>query len=130
MPLARFRIIALFIAVATVTGYGFQTQQAWPPGVRSVPADAPGAVAGRRAEDLHMPPGYRIELVASEPLVQDPIVMDWDAEGRLWVVEMPGFVQDLATARAELRSDRHASWSSRTPTATARWTSARSSPTA
>ena len=25
-----------------------------------------------------MPPGYRLELVASEPLVQDPIVMDWD----------------------------------------------------
>ena len=45
---------------------------------------------------FYMPPGYRIELVASEPLVQDPIVMDWDREGRIWVVEMPGFVPNLA----------------------------------
>ena len=28
-----------------------------------------------------MPPGYRLELVASEPLVQDPIAIDWDRGG-------------------------------------------------
>ena len=27
---------------------------------------------------FYMPPGYHLELVASEPLVQDPIVIDWD----------------------------------------------------
>jgi mono/diheme cytochrome c family protein len=32
--------------------------------------------------------------VASEPLVIDPIVMDFDADGRLWVLEMPGFAMD------------------------------------
>src|SRR5690349_623335 len=30
----------------------------------------------------------RIELVAAEPLVQSPVAIDWDAKGRLWVVEM------------------------------------------
>ena len=40
-----------------------------------------------------MPPGYRVELVASEPLVQEPVAIDWDLEGRLWVVEMPGFMR-------------------------------------
>ena len=43
-----------------------------------------------------MPPGYRLELVASEPLIQDPVAIDWDPEGRLWAVEMPGFVPNLA----------------------------------
>lgn len=28
-----------------------------------------------------------IELVACEPLIQSPVAMDWDAKGRLWVVE-------------------------------------------
>ena len=42
-----------------------------------------------------MPPGYRVELVASEPLVQEPVAIDWDTEGRLWVVEMPGFMADI-----------------------------------
>lgn len=40
-------------------------------------------------------PGYRIELIASEPMVQDPVAMQFDGEGRLWVVEMRGYMQDL-----------------------------------
>ncbi|MEN3943345.1 PVC-type heme-binding CxxCH protein [Prosthecobacter sp. SYSU 5D2] len=37
---------------------------------------------------LRVKPGYRASLIAHEPLVQDPIFMDWDSQGRLWVVEM------------------------------------------
>ena len=37
-----------------------------------------------------MPAGYRLELVASEPLIQDRIAIDWDPAGRLWAIELPG----------------------------------------
>src|SRR5207302_11064580 len=37
---------------------------------------------------LHVRPGFKAELVVSEPLVQDPIAMAWGPDGRLWVVEM------------------------------------------
>jgi putative membrane-bound dehydrogenase-like protein len=33
-------------------------------------------------------PGFEVELVASEPLVQDPIAFAWGPDGKLWVVEM------------------------------------------
>ncbi|MDQ6630535.1 MAG: dehydrogenase, partial [Verrucomicrobiota bacterium] len=33
-------------------------------------------------------PGFKVELVASEPLIEDPIAFDWSADGKLWVVEM------------------------------------------
>ncbi|MEZ6062569.1 MAG: hypothetical protein R3C19_19680 [Planctomycetaceae bacterium] len=33
-------------------------------------------------------PGLKVELVASEPLIHDPVAYDWDVNGRLWVVEM------------------------------------------
>jgi len=33
-------------------------------------------------------PGFEVELVASEPLVQSPIAMAWGPDGKLWVVEM------------------------------------------
>ena len=33
-------------------------------------------------------PGFKVELVASEPLVQDPIAFEWSADGKLWVLEM------------------------------------------
>ena len=35
-----------------------------------------------------MPPGFTVELVAAEPLVQSPIAFAWGADGKLWVVEM------------------------------------------
>ncbi|MBL9143681.1 MAG: c-type cytochrome [Verrucomicrobiaceae bacterium] len=37
---------------------------------------------------IHVAKGYEVKLIASEPLVQDPVFVDWDAKGRLWVVEM------------------------------------------
>jgi len=37
----------------------------------------------------------KIELVASEPLVQDPVAITFDEGGRLWVAEMLGFMQDI-----------------------------------
>jgi len=43
-----------------------------------------------------MPPGYHVELVASEPMIQEPILIDWDPQGRLWVIEMIGYMQDIA----------------------------------
>jgi putative membrane-bound dehydrogenase-like protein len=32
--------------------------------------------------------GFKVELVAHEPLVMDPVAFDWGADGKLWVVEM------------------------------------------
>lgn len=33
-------------------------------------------------------PGFKVELVASEPLVKSPVAFEWGADGKLWVVEM------------------------------------------
>lgn len=41
-------------------------------------------------------PGFRVELVAAEPLVVDPVAMDWDDEGRLYVVEMRGYMPTVS----------------------------------
>ena len=39
--------------------------------------------------------GLKIQLVAAEPMVQDPVVITFDPDGRLWVVEMRGFMPDI-----------------------------------
>lgn len=39
--------------------------------------------------------GFRVELVASEPLINDPVAIAWDADSRLWVVEMPAYMPDV-----------------------------------
>ena len=37
---------------------------------------------------FRLPDGFQIELFASEPLVEDPVAIDFGLDGRVWVVEM------------------------------------------
>jgi putative membrane-bound dehydrogenase-like protein len=52
-------------------------------------ADFPGPVEPEQAVDtFRSSESLRIELVAAEPLVTDPVAFDWGPDGRLWVAEM------------------------------------------
>ncbi len=42
-------------------------------------------------QDMRVHPGFTVELVAAEPLIESPVAFEWDAQGRLWVVEMPDY---------------------------------------
>src|SRR5687768_9869802 len=44
------------------------------------------------ARTFNLPPGFRAEVVAAEPLVQQPVAMEFDPDGRIWVVEMRGYM--------------------------------------
>lgn len=39
--------------------------------------------------------GFKLNLVASEPIINEPVVIEWDANGRLYVVEMNTYMQDI-----------------------------------
>ncbi len=39
--------------------------------------------------------GFRIEVVAAEPLIHDPVAMAFDEDGRPWVVEMQGYMRNV-----------------------------------
>lgn len=50
--------------------------------------------------------GFRIEPFAAEPLVVSPVAMDFDEQGRIFVVEMPGYPLDTSgTGRVKLLED-------------------------
>nr|WP_161501168.1 neutral/alkaline non-lysosomal ceramidase N-terminal domain-containing protein [Rhodopirellula sp. SM50] len=42
-------------------------------------------------EKIHVREGYRVQLVASEPQLKDPVAIDWGIDGKLWVVEMADY---------------------------------------
>ncbi|WP_417389813.1 PVC-type heme-binding CxxCH protein [Gimesia sp.] len=42
-------------------------------------------------ESIQVKPGFHVELVAAEPLVQDPVAFDWGPDGKLWVTEMADY---------------------------------------
>jgi putative membrane-bound dehydrogenase-like protein len=55
----------------------------YPPGGPLAPEKAAAAI------EVH--PDFDLSLVAAEPLVVKPISIDWDAHGRMWVAETPGY---------------------------------------
>jgi mono/diheme cytochrome c family protein/glucose/arabinose dehydrogenase len=88
-------VLALMAASLGATE-SIQKRAAWPPAVRRTPEMAPALTAEEERRTIVVPPGYRVELVAKEPLVMDPIAIDFDADGRMWVLEMPGFMPDTS----------------------------------
>ncbi|MCW5556396.1 MAG: c-type cytochrome [Verrucomicrobiae bacterium] len=65
-----------------------------------VPADrippAPVLSPEEERASFRLPPGFAVELVAAEPRVNSPVAAQFDAQGRLWVVEMTGYMRDAA----------------------------------
>ena len=43
--------------------------------------------AEEAARTVELPPGFKCQVFAAEPDVQQPIAMAWDARGRLWIAE-------------------------------------------
>ena len=71
---------------------GLAARQDAPAPSATPPTVAPPLSPADALKTFRLAPGYRLELVASEPLVADPVWMDMDPEGRLWVVEMRGYM--------------------------------------
>ena len=61
-------------------------------------ADAPVLRALDELKTFEIADGYRVELVASEPLVEAPVAVEFGPDGRMWVVEMRGYMRDAAGA--------------------------------
>jgi len=57
--------------------------------------EAPPLAPEAALATLRVAPGFRVELVAAEPLVEDPVAMAWDERGFLYVVEMRGFMPNV-----------------------------------
>jgi len=91
--------LTLGVVAAAWLGYeaiaGWQAR-AWPPAVQPVSQASPALTPADELKTFQLPPGYRAELVASEPMVIDPIAIDFDLEGRMWVIEMLGFMPDTS----------------------------------
>ncbi|UFH56135.1 PVC-type heme-binding CxxCH protein [Spirosoma sp. KNUC1025] len=53
--------------------------------------DVPDPDVQKELESFKLADGFEVTLFAAEPLVAKPIQMNWDAEGRLWVVSSTAY---------------------------------------
>ena len=82
------------VRLSVITGL-FMAPAPWPPALQQVADESPALSPDAELKTFVLPPGYRVELVASEPMVQEPVAIDWDADGRCGSIEMLGYMQDL-----------------------------------
>jgi glucose/arabinose dehydrogenase/mono/diheme cytochrome c family protein len=54
---------------------------------------------------IQIPEGYELQVVASEPMIKEPVDCVWDGNGNLYVIEMSTYMQDAdATGQFEKTS--------------------------
>ena len=58
-----------------------------PPGSTFAPDDS--------LSTIRVPDGYRLELVAAEPMIEEPVCMAWGPNGELYVAEMRTYMRDI-----------------------------------
>jgi len=84
---------------------------------KPAPADlsaSPVVPANESIAKMQLEAGFDIKLIASEPLVTTPVAMLFDKKGRMWVVEMSGYMpdtlgtgEDLPTGKIVILEDKN-----------------------
>jgi mono/diheme cytochrome c family protein len=46
-------------------------------------------------KSMYLPKGYTIEMIASEPLIHEPVTVAWDGNGKMYVAQMMTYMQDI-----------------------------------
>lgn len=80
--------VVLTLMVGSAHPVGLQAQETGEviPHAQDRPPNPPRAPEEARAA-MRVPPGFRVELVAAEPDLVNPVAMTFDEKGRIWVTE-------------------------------------------
>ena len=76
------RTILLFLVVLAIGAFTFIANYPFP--------------STRTDDAFQIADGFQIQLVANEPLIADPVAMEVDEDGTVYVVEMPGYPLDVS----------------------------------
>lgn len=77
----------LVVLMMLVTAVGAAASDTFPEPYDSQPGDALPLPADEAAVAFHVPDGFQVDVLAAEPTIRNPIAINQDARGRLWVAE-------------------------------------------
>lgn len=90
--------IYIFLTLFVFTLYQCQSYKKTAAAERTLLPDTTGSPvipAAAAIKLMKLEEGFEVKLVAAEPLVTAPVAMTFDARGRIWVVEMVGYMPDV-----------------------------------
>jgi mono/diheme cytochrome c family protein/glucose/arabinose dehydrogenase len=82
--------IAVFAVAASAPPSSPVTAPSSQPATQPVPLLTPE----EEIATFNLPPGYRAQVVAAEPMVEHPVHIAFDPDGRMWVAEMRAYMPD------------------------------------
>ncbi len=97
---ASIVVPALMVVSAAFAQQGDQRGEPQPPlPAEWLAVDSPALAPEQALATLRVAEGFRVELVACEPMVVAPVAMAFHPDGSLWVVQMPGYMSDIDGSR-------------------------------
>ncbi|MDA1007177.1 MAG: HEAT repeat domain-containing protein [Verrucomicrobia bacterium] len=90
-PAARLAALAALGLLGTTLGAHAEA----PPAIDPTPPSSEPRSPEDQLKTFVLPPGYHLELVASEPMIKEPVTLSWDGNGRMFVAEMRTYMQDV-----------------------------------
>lgn len=83
-------------------------------GLRDEFSKSPVLSAAESIKKMKLEDGFNIQIVAEEPLLNSPVAMSFDNNGRIWIVEMENYMpdtlgsgEDLPTGKIVILSDKN-----------------------
>lgn len=95
MKLYIYTLLALFVFTLYQCQSYKKTTGTARPGLMPDTTGSPVIPADAAIKLMKLENGFEVKLVAAEPLVTAPVALSFDARGRIWVVEMVGYMPDL-----------------------------------
>lgn len=104
--------LILFLFTAIVLMYACKTQMATTKPLASTPTPAAPSLEdtivlppiapfsivpltpAQSLAAFHVPQGYHLELVASEPMITEPVLIAWDGNAKMYIAQMETYTQD------------------------------------
>lgn len=98
--LGSLLISSLLVVTCQVARQGSQTTAQNTAPADTVPAftadPSPAHLTPEQSlKSFRLPKGYHLELVASEPMIHEPVAVAWDGNARMYVAEMDTYMQDV-----------------------------------
>ncbi|MBM81983.1 MAG: hypothetical protein CMJ78_15540 [Planctomycetaceae bacterium] len=111
MPQARIDDLLAYLESINDPNFVEPTKVAIPeklPGIDLEPAESDSTFYSpeESMKRIHLAPGFRLELVAAEPMIEEPVLCVWDGDSRMYVAEFRTYMQDADGTDQDLPKSR------------------------
>ena len=94
--------VSMLVYTCTTSRHAEQVDSPYPKRMFNPQPSAEYLSPEESLKSFNLPEGYRMELVASEPMIKEPVAIAWDGNAKMYVAEMLTYMQDAEATGEQL----------------------------